>query len=409
MPEVTFTTRGALGKSALRRANERLVLNALRQQPHLSRADLVRMTGLSPSSMTFIVNRLLRERMLQEVRSGSAQNQVGRQPTPLRLRPQARYVIALELRKAMTRLVLADWTGEVIQARRVSAHTSERIYLERVHEAIGSLFDSVAAERVLGVGVATPGTVDRTTGRIVAAENLGWYGLDLRRALARDLPVELFVENEAKLCAQAELWSSHGKKPLRNFVFVTANEGIGTGVVIDGKLLHGSSGAAAEFGHVVLYPDGLECPCGNRGCWEQYASGAALVRLCSGMDVSTPDDVIAEARTGNKQAQSAVAAVTNALGIGFGNLLFTLNPEAIIVGDYIARNWDLLEEPVWRVIRERVPAYYQTGLKICPSLHAEDAPLRGAEALVLSNFFTSFDSHLQRRLTSESIANIYSN
>lgn len=388
MPEVTFTTRGALGKSALRQANERLILNELRGRPAISRADLVRITGLSPSSVTFIVNRLMREGLLEEIRNDSIHAQVGRQPTPLRLTPDARFVVAVSIRRAAAQVTLSDWTGHIVRSKKVSGSTDAAIFLGSIRTTVSSLLDQVAPERVLGVGVAVPGTPDRRTGR-VSAENLGWIDIDVTRELQRSFAAPVYIENESRLSALSELWASGTDLHWRqDFVFITAGEGIGTGVVSGGRLLRGFSGAAGEFGHVVLHPGGLPCPCGNRGCWEQYASAAALTR-CYGENVEA-EEIIRRARHGESQALAAVSVIADALAQGFGNLLFALNPAAIILGDYIADAWDLLEALIWESLRSRLPPYYLASLRIVPSRHSSDAALEGAKALVLSHYFTTF-------------------
>ena len=173
--------------------------------------------------------------------------------------------------------------------------------------------------------------------------------------------------------------------------------GLGTGVIVNGRILQGASSAAAEFGHTILYPDGRRCPCGNSGCWEQYASDLALCRAYSqqnggaGGTLTEPDAIVRLAREGDAAALRVLRDTAHQVGMGFVNLIMALNPEAIVVGDYLAAGWDLVEDVVWSVLRSRVPSYYLAGVRIFPSEHAADSSLLGAVALVLSQFFTSFD------------------
>jgi predicted NBD/HSP70 family sugar kinase len=143
----------------------------------------------------------------------------------------------------------------------------------------------------------------------------------------------------------------------------------------------------------MLYPDGRRCPCGNTGCWEQYASDLALTRLYAertGAQAS-PVDIVRRARAAEPAALEALREAAHHAGLGFVNLIMALNPEAIVVGDYLAEAWDLVEDCVWAVVRSRVPAYYLSGVRILPSRHVADSSLLGAAALVFSQFFTSFD------------------
>lgn len=401
MPAVTFTTGGALRKSALRHANERLVLSAIRQNPGVSRADIVRMTGLSPSSVTFIMKRLERENLVQADKAeGTAQ--VGRQPTALRLRAEARVAVGVEITLSGARLVLVGLDDTVLVRKTVPWNPNCAVFFGRVHTAIRSLVDSLAPGQALGVGVSLPGSIDRGTGRIVAAENLNWMDLDAGSLLRRDLDLPFYYENIAKLSALAEMWlSDRDPQPLRNFVSIVAHGGLGTGVVINGQILQGASSAASECGHIMLYPDGgRRCKCGNSGCWEQYVSDLALSRLYRER-TKQPDleieaaEVLQRARAGDGAAEAVLRETAHNLGLGLVNLVMIFNPEAIVVGDYLGEGWDLMEETVWSVLRSRTPAYYLTGLRISPSRRSGDTPLIGAAALVLTHFFSRFDHSSQ--------------
>ena len=396
MPAVTFTTGGALRKSALRQANERLILNVIRKNDAVSRADIVRITGLSPSSVTFIVNRLKHDKIVCEEQLPNF-SQVGRRPTALRLRGSARIAIGVEITPSGARIATTDLNDADLGLKTVPWSPNYEVFFEKTHAAVRTLLGRLTPGQVLGVGVALPGTIDRTTGKIIAAENLGWFGVEAGDRLRRNLKVPFHFENEAKLSALAEMWySDRDAAPLRNFVSVIARGGVGTGVIVDGRILQGATSAAAEFGHLSIYPDGRKCPCGNVGCWEQYASDLALLRTYaeeSGQAVAgeeTVEGVLAKARSGDAAAQRALKATAQHVGTGFLNLVLALNPQAIVVGDYLAQAWDLIEEDVWAVLRRRAPTYFLAGLRVFPSRHGTESSLRGALALVLSRFFNSF-------------------
>lgn len=400
MPAITFTTRGALNKSALRHANERLILNAIRRNPAVSRAEIVRMTGLSPSSVTFIVNRLMRDGMILEKKlNGRAQ--VGRQPIGLWLRGDARLAVGVDVTLSGARVVLGDWNDHIVGRKVVPWSANYHVFFDKVHSAIRSLIDPVALDKVLGAGVTLPGPIDRETGKVIAAENFNWFGVEAGALIRKDLKLPFYFENLAKASALAEMWASDREsRPLRDFVFVSTRGGLGTGVIINGQILQGTSSAASEFGHVSLDINGRRCPCGNVGCWEQYASDLALCRLyrertlaagAGGSEETDAAAIIARAGQGDKIALSVVEETAYHVGLGFINLIFALNPEAIIVGDYLAAGWSLMADTVWSVLRSRVPAYYLTGVRILPSKHGVDCSLMGAQALVLTRLFRSFD------------------
>lgn len=392
---MSLPRRSALRKSDVRETNERLLLNIIRQNLGVSRADLARITGFSPSSVTFVVNRMIRDGLLSESPS-EAPAQVGRRPLILRLRPESLFAVGVEITRSEARIACAGLDGRISKLRTVPRHQDHHVFLVRVRDAIRAMAGRKSGGRLLGVGVSLAGTIDRATGYVVAAENLGWFGIDVGQVLSDGLAAPFYYENDAKLSALAERWCCEpGSKPLDNFVFLTLSPGLGTGVVIEGRLFHGSTGEASEFGHTSLFPDGRRCVCGSAGCWEEYASQRALERLYAekrGDPCPQPcvdaDAIIRLARDGDSMALEVLRETASYLGMGCANLNAAFNPEAIIVGDYLAAAWDLMEDGVWDSLRLRAPNRYLTQLRIAPSRHGRDSALMGALALVLSTFFT---------------------
>ena len=207
MPAVTFTTTGALGKSALRQANERLVLNAIRQNAGVSRADIGRITGLSPSSVTFIVKRLKCDKLVGEEKT-AAPSQVGRQPTALYIHQDAHVALGIDLTLAGAQIALTDLGAKILKRKTVPWHANSDAFFHKVNVAIRSLTDPLPSGQLLGAGVAIPGFIDRASGRVIAAENFNWFDVDAGRLLRRDLTFPFWFENTAKLSALAEMWTS---------------------------------------------------------------------------------------------------------------------------------------------------------------------------------------------------------
>lgn len=390
MPHAISGTRGALRKSDLREANQRLLLNIIRERSGTSRADIVRITGFAPSSVTYVVNRMLKEGLLAESRA-KGHAQVGRQPVTLRLRPEALVAVGVEISPLQSRVVTADLCGNILGRKTVRWREDPQLVLAAVRDAIRSLTAGIPQKRLLGAGVSLPGTIEHTNGRVIAAEHLGWFNVDAGAALSHGLPLNFSFENDARAGALAERWFVEpGTKPLENFVFMVLREGLGTGVMIEGRLLRGVSGEASEFGHTTLFPDGRRCACGGIGCWEEYASQPALERLYAeraGKPLGI-DAIIQSARGGDTIATSVLRDAARYIGIGFSNLNAAFNPEAIVVSDYLAAAWDLMSDWVTDEMRGRGPQRRLSRLRLFPSTHGTDSSLKGALALVLSRFFT---------------------
>lgn len=400
MPSVTFTTSGVLRKSALRLANDRLVLNTIRRNPGISRREIARVTGFSPASVKFVVNRLLKSCLVNDEKQESS-SRSGRPAGGLTLRSGAMTAIGVEIARPESTLILVDLEGGIIEERSIAFRPEPEAFLDQLAVEIRALAASRQARQVLGVGISLPGTIDKAAGTVIGAEGIGWVGVDVGARLRRQLEWPLLFENDANLSALAEQWYAPDEDaPLRYFVYIRLQGGLGSGVFVDGRILHGVSSAGAEFGHILLYPEGRQCNCGNRGCWEQYASDAALVRAyrelagVTGTDGNMLEEshrIVALARAGDRDASEALRAAARYLAYGFASVIAALNPQAIIIGEPIASAWDLVEQVIQSELHSRVPGYYLSGLRLMPSRIGARSALRGAAVLVLQRFFTRFD------------------
>jgi len=392
---MAMVNRSALRKADVREANQRLFLNIIRQNRAASRADIVRITGFSASSVTFIVNRMIRDGLVREAPCPD-HAQVGRRPLILSLRPESLVAVGVEIARPGARIALADLDGRILKQRAVAWHPDPHAFLLRVRGVLRTLTASIRSARLLGVGVSLSGTTDRATGRVTAAENLGWFEVDAGAILSQGISAPFHFENDAKLRALAERWFCEpGDRPLENFVFLAMRPGLGTGVIIEGRPFHGTSGEGCEFGHTILYPGGRRCVCGGAGCWEEYASQRALERLYAerlGTAAPDADEIVRLARQGDPLALEVLETVATHVGVGCANPNAAFDPEAIVLGDYLASAWDLVQDRIWEILRQQAPHRNLGRLRIIPSRHGADSALKGALALVLSHFFTDSGS-----------------
>jgi predicted NBD/HSP70 family sugar kinase len=399
MPSVTITTSGVLQKSALREANDRLVLDTIRRNPGISRNQLAQISAFSPTSMSFVVNRLLRSGLVREEKLKAASS--GRPPTGLWLCADALTAIGVEIAKPVSRVILVDLQGEILMTRSLSWESDPKRFLSTLAVEIQAVGTALQARQVISVGVSLPGTIHMETGRVIGAEGLGWFDVEAGAILRELVDWPLLFENNANLAALAEQWYSPGLGlQLRYFIYILMQGGLGSAVVVDNRILHGYSSSGTEFGHSTLYPDGHRCACGNRGCWELYASDAALVRHYRERGGVTDDNaavldlsyhIIELARAGDATALAALHETAGYLGLGLASMTAALNPQAIVVGAPMAAAWDLVEDRIRAVLAERVSSYYYNGLQVMPSSVDTDSALRGAAILALRSYFNHFD------------------
>jgi glucokinase len=248
-------------------------------------------------------------------------------------------------------------------------------------EVIGRLADAgarLAAEHgpVAAAGAGVPGLFDEASGRIVLFPNLppAWTGAPFGEPLAErvGLPVALINDARAFTLAESRMGAAAGCPTV---VCLTLGTGVGGGVVVDGRLRFGPSGRAGELGHQVIDVDGPPCGCGNRGCVEAFAAGAALCRLGG---QATPEAVYAAAAAGNERAAAAVATVLGRLAVGIANLVTLLWPERVVVGGGVAAAGERLFGPLRAAVAAAAPLVDPAAYEIVPAALGPGAGAIGA-------------------------------
>ncbi|MBV8841625.1 MAG: ROK family transcriptional regulator, partial [Bryobacterales bacterium] len=252
----------------VRDINRRIVLNLIRTRQPISRADIARLSGLQRSTVSLIVEALIRENWVVEGPTGRLPR--GRRPTFLRLN-ENRVIIGVVVRPLETSVVLADVNGKFLSEQRVKTPCDPEAGIKGILGCIEPLIAVSRGKKIEGIGISLPGRVNHATGILEFAPNLGWRDCDLRGPLSAATGIEVELENAANACVLAAVWFDH-MESVRDLVAVTVSEGIGTGVLMNGQLARGFQGMAGEFGHVPLDPNGPPCTCGSRGCWEVYGS-----------------------------------------------------------------------------------------------------------------------------------------
>jgi glucokinase len=265
-------------------------------------------------------------------------------------------------------------------------------------ETVSELAAELAAAGGEAIGVGAAGMVDFAAGVLRYAPNLAWREIPLRDLLSERTGLPCVVDNDANVAAWGE-YRFGAARGYRHVLAVTVGTGIGGGIVADGELFRGAHGFAAEIGHIVVEPDGPPCGCGNRGCWEQVASGRALGRLARAEVEREPAGRIAAlaggaeasgrhvseaAREGDPAAAAIFATVGRRLGEGIAGLVNILDPEVVIVGGGVAEEGAVLLEPAREAFLDAVEApEHRPEVPILAATLGNDAGAIGAAALGL--------------------------
>ncbi|MFE7108820.1 ROK family protein [Streptomyces sp. NPDC057575] len=386
-------------KDTVRRSNLSLVLRAVRDEAEggATRAGVAARVGLTRAAVSSLVEQLLATGFLTE--SGKTfSGQAGRPGTALKVARTGPAGLGVEVNIDYVSVCVVDLagTGRV----RLTEHLDNRgappgEVLARAAGVAARTLESAREQelRPVGVALALPGLV--SGGTVRQAPNLGWNRVPAEdlfaAALARARPgheaLAVASENEANLAALAELWFG-GLDELRSFLYLTGEIGVGGALVVNGELLRGAHGFAGEIGHVVVDAEGPECRCGSRGCLEQYAGQAALLRA-AGIAESGSGAGVAElerrARAGDEQAVAAVAEAGRMLGRVLSGAVNLLDPDAVVLGGIYRNLMPWLSPPADQELTGRVVSgLWSPGSgRLRASSVAGDAA-RGAAALVLT-------------------------
>jgi predicted NBD/HSP70 family sugar kinase len=382
-----------------RAINRQIVLDLLRSHQAISRAELARLLGMQRSAVGRIVGELIEEGLVWEGATGSAER--GRKPTLLHLDSRDRCAVAVDVRVTRTYLALSDLVGhELTPLQSFPTDTEPAAFVDHLAREVRRLLaEHPQPGRCIGVGVAFPGMLDRSGSVVVRAPAFGWRDVRLREPLAAALSMPVEMENAAKACALALIWSARADAPPGDLAFVSVSDGVGVGVVIAGEILRGRNNAAGEFGHLPLSIDGPRCACGALGCWEAYVSNLATLSRYVG-DPFQPhhpipaavarvsvDEVVAHARRGEARAVTALLSTARYFGLGLASIVNALDPARIYVGGEITAAWDVIEPTVREGLAERVLVAAAANTEIVPVAAAEHPRLRGASALVGASVF----------------------
>jgi glucokinase len=271
-------------------------------------------------------------------------------------------------------------------------------------DAIAGVVGDLAARHagpVVGVGVGAAGWFDRTGDTVLFSPHLAWRHSSLRKDLAARLQMPLWVGNDADAAAWAEYrYGAARRADLA--LMITLGTGIGGGIVLDGRLRRGSHGVAGEWGHMRVVPDGRLCACGNRGCWEQYASGTALGQTAREVATSSPaaaarllervagdaerltgEDVAAAAADGDALALELVTEVGSWLGQGIADLAAALDPEVVVIGGGVSKLGELVLAPARERLERALPGRgFRPGPRVVAAELGPQAGMVGAADLV---------------------------
>jgi predicted NBD/HSP70 family sugar kinase len=361
--------------------NRDIVLELIRTRQPIARADLSRLSGLQPSTISSIAEQLIAETWIVE--GAAAVRPRGRRPTLLSLN-DGMVILVADIRPDQAIIAVVDLNGRFLSREALPLASDPERGVKTIIDCMERIRARFPEKSFEGIGISLPGRVDPETERLILAPNLKWADYDLKAAIERRIPLTVEMDNAANACLLSELWFGR-MDGVRNAVLVTISEGVGSAILANGQLVTGRSGLAGEFGHVPIESSGPKCGCGRHGCWEMFASSRAALRFYAESAPEAPALTIRQllnlAEDGDKRAVAAMQKQASYLGQGLRLIASALSPELILLtGDFVS-SWARFGRYVEAELEGKMLAGSPPPIVVTSDV--ELARLRGAAALVL--------------------------
>ena len=397
-------TRRSINHNDMRNMNLAVILNHLHRQAPISRSQLARYTGLNRATVTNLTRELISRGLVIEAEIATPSTSVGHPSIDLIINPDAGRIIAAEISDKHISTVLTDLQTSILWRR--DEPFDQNTSIEKILDtALNTLRDAYQAALtwnlpILGIGLGLQGMVDFFNDILLYSPGHGWLDIPLGSLIGDQFPVPLFTGNIVHMAAQGENYFGDTQKT-ENAIFVSLDSAIDGAIFFNDTILPGSEGLAGSFGHMSLDPYGEPCTCGSRGCWDLFASQAALIKRIeqqisagqpSELRPGGPDqptslsiqDIVQAARRSDQVAMKALHDTAEWIGIGIANLINLMNPKNVVIGGSMIA----AEEFLLPIIRREIDARILRPCENCSVSIAnirENAGLIGVAATVIWN------------------------
>lgn len=380
----------AINQELMRHNNKAQLLRCLKAKQVASKRELTEELGLSTTSVSTFIRELEQENLIQN--SGIARSTGGRRSLLYQLNPDYCYTLGLDLKVDRIVGILLDFKGDIKGEKQITYSDRDEW---KVVPLLKTFIEEFLAEHQIpwpklgGIGIGIPGVLNNEAEVIDFAPNLGWKNVDLPAMLALDKPI--YLENEANAGALGEVVFGLGQN-VNHLAYISVGMGIGCGLIIDRKLFSGHMRNAGEFGHMTVEPEGLPCRCGNKGCWEAYASNSAALRMYAAKandEQITFPEFLQRCAANHPPATAVLQTVTRYLGLGIASVINGLNPEMVIIGGEIANDKTLIYNSLLKEIKERTLEKSFAGVRVEFSELGNKATALGMGTIVLEQIINA--------------------
>ncbi|MDQ0872448.1 putative NBD/HSP70 family sugar kinase [Paenibacillus sp. V4I3] len=376
-------------QDVIRLHNKQMILEIIKKSRPISRAEITKITKLSPTSVGRIVGELCEQGLVRETALTSVG--VGRKAIMLDIDPQAVFTIGVDIGKKVIKFGVMEFSGELLHEERV-----EHIALQTTPEATAAIISetinliiahkNLDKSKIIGIGIGVPGVIDHERGIVQYSSTLGWRNIPFAQFIQDKLHILTVIDNDLKVKILAEylLGSARGS---RKTALIELGTGVGSSLIIDGDIFRGGSNSAGELGHTTLDPNGNMCECGKRGCLQTYIDESAILHEANRIkETADIQQLFAAAQNEENWAQDIISRTSLYIGITINNIVCMYNPDAVILCGDLVENYSeivpLIEEQCGQVVWEP----FRDTFKILTSELKSKSIVVGAAMLVMNNY-----------------------
>ncbi len=376
-------------QDVIRQHNKQMILDIIKEKRPISRAEITKITKLSPTSVGRIVGELCEQGLVRETELSSGG--VGRKAIMLDIDPQAVFSIGVDIGKKVVRFGVMEFSGKLLYELPVG-HTAVETEAGRTIDLIADTINRLVREqglegsKLIGIGIGVPGVIDHERGVVQYSSTLGWRNVPLALHIKERTGIDTVIDNDLKVKILAEYLSGSARGSKKT-ALIELGTGVGSSLIIDGEIFRGGSNSAGELGHTTLDPNGNLCECGKRGCLQTYIDESAILHEANRIvEIGDIGQLFEAARGDESWAQEIISRTSLYIGIAINNIVCMYNPDAVILSGNMVENYSdivpLIEEQCAQVVWEP----FRGGFKILASDLKEQSIVIGAASLVLNNY-----------------------
>jgi predicted NBD/HSP70 family sugar kinase len=390
-----------LGQDIIKDSNRKKILNILYKNKEVTKQEISKLTGISIPTVINNINLLLEEGLVEEI--GVATSTGGRKPVIIRFLSDSRFSFGVEITPSQVRVIRTNLNSEIKfdESFPIKGIDNFENIMSRISEIVNNhiIENKLSTDKILGIGFSLPGTVDEDKLTMELAPNMNFKNINFNK-YRNNFDFPIYIENEANAAAFGEMILGIGKE-MKNLIYISITQGIGTGIVIQDHLYKGKNKRAGEFGHMTIVPNGKQCNCGRKGCWELYASENILIDKYNDEIESRTDNPAAQivsldqfftnVELHDSRALTILKEYLYYLSIGIQNIIFGLDPHYIIIGGSLSKFSDYFIEDLNELVFDKNNLFDYGDNKLFASKLKEDASILGASILPLQTMFFIYD------------------